>query len=153
MGDLITKNVQLWAKGASSTNNFNNRGQNWGNYYVALMFVNLLPYQVSIHWINRCGIERERRSLLDSGRSTCIFAQLCHPHVVKRRGDPIYGIKDEYILGYNATARGLSNNGYHVIFIGGKIHPSMVQKKSLELIKKAPPDKRVPPVMGPAPSP
>eukprot|EP01084_Bolivina_argentea_P105088 188111_1 len=152
MGDLAMENVSFWAKCQNSKDNFHS-GSSWGNYYVVLIFVNLLPYQISIHWINRQGNERERGTIVDIGKNVSIFAQLNHPHVIKRPGNVLYGVKDEYLIGYNATIRGVSNNGYHVIFVGGKMAANMIQKKALELIGKAPKDKRVKPIMGPAPSP
>eukprot|EP00483_Globobulimina_turgida_P013536 UN13561 len=144
-------NVQFWAKYQNSKNNFHS-GSSWGNYYVVLIFVNLLPYKISIYWINRHGIERERGTIVDIGQNVTIFAQLNHPHVVKRLGNKLYAMKDEYLIGYNATSRGISNNGYHVIFVG-MLPANMVQKKALELIGKAAQYKRVKPRMGPAPSP
>ena len=62
------------------------------------------------------------------------------------------GVNDEYLIGYNALTRGISNNGYHVIFIGS-IKRNEVQKKALELIGNAAEDKRVKPRMSAAPSP
>merc|ERR1711933_266111 len=120
--------------------------------FVVLIFFNCLPFHISIHWINRMGHERKDGTLVESGQSVTIFAQLNHPHVVKRCGNALYGIKDEYLIGYNAHTRGISNKGYHVIFIGS-IKGNTMQKKALELIRNAAEDKRVKPRMGPAPSP
>ena len=151
MGDLSTQNAQKWALSQRSIDNFHS-GSSWGNYFVVLIFYNLLPFQVSIHWINRMGKERKDGTVVDSGESVTIFAQLNHPHVIKRCGNAMYGVNDEYLIGYNAHTRGISNNGYHVIFIGS-IKGNEVQKKALELIANAAEDKRVKPRMGPAPSP
>ena len=66
MGDLSTQNAQKWALSQRSIDNFHS-GSSWGNYFVVLIFCNLLPFQVSIHWINRMGKERKERTLVDSG--------------------------------------------------------------------------------------
>ena len=152
MGDLCTENVEKWALWQKSVDNFHS-GSSWGNYYCTLIFVNLLPYKISIHWINRAGKQRINGTIIDIGKSATIYAQLNHPHVIKRAGNPLYGIKDEYLVGYNATSRGISNNGHHVIFIGSKLPSNKIQQIALDLISKTKPDKRSPPKMGPAPSP
>ena len=76
-----------------------------------------------------------------------------HPHVVKRLGNKLYGQKDEYLVGYNPQSRGISNNGYHVIYIGSKMPSNHIQRHALSLISTAKVDTRVKPRMGPAPSP
>ena len=72
MGDLCNENVQKWALWQKSIDNFHSGGS-WGNYYVVLIFVNLLPYKVSVHWINRAGRERENGTIIDIGKSVTIL--------------------------------------------------------------------------------
>ena len=152
LGDLVTNKVSFWAKAQKSIDNFWS-GSSWGNYHCVLIIVNMTADTLSVHWINRCGIEREEGTVVEPRKSVTIFAQLNHPHVIKRRGHALYGIGDEYVVGYNPTARGTTNNGCHVVFVGGKLKGHQVQQKALELIQKAPPDKRVKPTITAAPSP
>ena len=65
----------------------------------------------------------------------------------------LYGVADEYLIGYNPTIRGVSNNGYHVIFVGGDLNGKQIQQKALEMIQKAPADTRTKPVIGAPPTP
>ena len=143
-GILQLSNLKLWSISQNSVNNFWNRGTNWGNYQIRLIFMNVFSFPIHIFWINYGGKIRENPTIVHPNKSVTIFSELSHPHIIKN------GYNNELICGYNPKSRG-NINGIHIILCGQ--YKGNINSLISTLINKAPKDTRSPPKMGPPPAP
>ena len=75
LGDFSMNNVSFWAKAQRSVNNLWS-GSSWGNYHCVLIIANMTGDTLSVHWINRGGVERKQGTIVEPRKTVTIFAQL-----------------------------------------------------------------------------